>query len=141
MDESSHNFRINQLTPTKIIGVGIPIDRSSMVEGTKNIKDQLKSDLIMLLLTDPGERIHLLDYGVGLKKLLFEQASPEAISDSLRDMINSQLQMYLPQISINRTETQHDPEIDPHLVSVKVEFRYLIDNSFDSIQLNFQNNN
>ena len=139
MDEAAHNFRINNL-PTKILGVGIPIDRTSMVEGNTKIKDQLNSDLIMLLLTDTGERIHLLNYGVGLKKLLFEQASPDDIANSLKDMINSQLQMYLPHISIHRTKTEYDAEINPHLVSLKVEFRYLIDNSYDSIQLNFQNN-
>ena len=93
----------------------------------------------MLLLTDPGERVFLLDYGVGLKKLLFEK-NGENITNTLKTMINKKLAKFLPQISILSTQTDSNPIEDPHSVSINIQFKYNIDNSADSIQLNFKNN-
>ena len=75
----------------RIIGVGFPLDRENMIEGNTRIKDQLKSDLLMLMLTEPGERVHLLNYGVGIKGLLFEQAEDESIQQNLTTRINKKL--------------------------------------------------
>ena len=35
--------------------------------------DQIKADLLQLLLTNPGERVMLPSYGTPLRELLFEQ--------------------------------------------------------------------
>ena len=136
MAKGADYFNLNQ---ERIIGVGFPLDRESIVEGNTNVKDQLKSDLLMLLLTDPGERVFLLDYGVGLKKLLFEP-NGENITETLKTMINKKLSKFLPQISILSTQTNSNLEEDPHSVSISIQFKYNIDNSADSIQLNFKNN-
>ena len=136
MAKGADYFNLNQ---ERIIGVGFPLDRESIVEGNTNVKDQLKSDLLMLLLTDPGERVFLLDYGVGLKKLLFEP-NGENITETLKTMINKKLSKFLPQISILSTQTNSNLEEDPHSVSINIQFKYNIDNSADSIQLNFKNN-
>ena len=58
---------------------------------TKNIKDNTKQNVKMLLLTAPGERIMFPDYGVGLRNFLFE-SSPEL---DIRNRIRSQVQRYL----------------------------------------------
>ena len=129
----------NEYDQERIIGVGFPLSRESIVEGNTNVKNQLKSDLLMLLLTDPGERVFLLDYGVGLKKLLFEK-NGENITNTLKTMINKKLAKFLPQISILSTQTDSNPIEDPHSVSINIQFKYNIDNSADSIQLNFKNN-
>ena len=89
--------------PNKIIGVGFPLDRGNMVEGNTKVKNQLKSDLLMLMLTEPGERVHLLNYGVGLKNLLFEQSTSEGIQTNLTTRINKKLKLFLPQITIQNT--------------------------------------
>ena len=34
--------------------------------------DQVKADLLILLLTNPGERVMLPDFGAGLNRLMFE---------------------------------------------------------------------
>ena len=125
--------------PNRIIGVGFPLDRENMVEGNTRVKDQLKSDLLMLMLTEPGERIHLLNYGVGIKGLLFEQAEEESIQQNLTTRINKKLQLFLPQVQILKTETSiNKNEKTPHSVSVKIQFIYNIDNTIDSLQLNFK---
>ena len=67
--------RINPLDFNKSvkIGVAFPLDDVRMFSGTSTFLEQARSNLINTLLTEPGERINLPDYGVGLKTLLFEQ--------------------------------------------------------------------
>ena len=55
------------------IGVAFPLDDTNMFKGTQTLKDQVKSNLINVLLTQQGERVMEPDFGVGLKHLLFEQ--------------------------------------------------------------------
>ena len=55
------------------IGVAFPLDETNMFKGTKTLSAQIKSNLINLLLTQPGERVNQPNFGVGLKNLLFEQ--------------------------------------------------------------------
>ena len=67
--------RVNPLDLNKnvTIGVAFPLDETNMFSGTETIQEQSKANLINLLLTEPGERINLPNYGVGIKKLLFEE--------------------------------------------------------------------
>ena len=55
------------------IGVAFPLDDTNMFKGTQTLKEQVKANLINLLLTQPGERVNEPNFGVGLKHLLFEQ--------------------------------------------------------------------
>jgi len=54
------------------IGVAFPLDDENMFTGTLTTKEQAKANLLNVLLTYPGERINMPNFGVGLKKLLFE---------------------------------------------------------------------
>ena len=67
--------RISPLDRNKnvTIGVAFPLDETNKFKGTKSIREQIKANLINLLLTVPGERVNLPNFGVGLKTLLFEQ--------------------------------------------------------------------
>jgi phage baseplate assembly protein W len=54
--------------------------------------NQVKSDLLVLLLTEPGERVMLPEFGTPLRKLLFEpndssleMMAKEIISDSIKN--------------------------------------------------------
>ena len=44
------------------IGVAFPLDDTNMFKGTRTLKEQVKSNLINVLLRLPGERIYP-DYG------------------------------------------------------------------------------
>ena len=57
----------------KFLGVPYPItiDASGLLHVQHGV-DQIKSDLLVLLLTNPGERVMLPDYGTDLRKLIFE---------------------------------------------------------------------
>ena len=72
-------------------------DRTDLFYGlTKTIKENTIQKIKMLLLTAPGERIMIPDYGVGLRNFLFEN-TPEF---SIREKITRQVATYLPEIQI-----------------------------------------
>ena len=126
--------RINPLDLNKnvTIGVAFPLDETNMFKGTKTLSPQIKSNLINLLLTQPGERIFLPKYGVGLKYLLFEQ---QINLEVLEEKIRTQVTRYIPQIEI--TELSTGLSEDQHTVFINISYRFFTDNNTDSIQLNF----
>ena len=63
---------IKRISPLDIdqnisIGVALPMNDTNFFKGTETVLEQAKTNLINLLLTSPGERINLPDYGVGLR--------------------------------------------------------------------------
>ena len=67
-------IRINHLdTDTDIaIGVSLPFDGTAVFNSTYTTKDQMKSNLLNVILTEPGERLFKPNFGVGLRNYLFE---------------------------------------------------------------------
>tara|TARA_Y100000296_G_C5168284_1_gene255910 strand:+ start:75 stop:443 length:369 start_codon:yes stop_codon:yes gene_type:complete len=65
----------------------------------KDIKSLIKQNFKMLLLTNPGERVMEPDFGVGIKRFLFENfgSGTEAQIDT---KIREQVDIYLPVIKI-----------------------------------------
>jgi phage baseplate assembly protein W len=59
----------------------------------------IKQNLKMIILTNPGERIMIPEFGVGLKKMLFEQNTSENI-DLIKFNISDQVSRYLPVVAI-----------------------------------------
>ena len=96
--------RINPLDLNKnvTIGVAFPLNETNMFTGTKTVKEQIKSNLLNLLLTYPGERINLPNFGVGIKNLLFEQ---NIDFDSLKEKIQIQIFNYMPSIKLENIKT------------------------------------
>ena len=63
---------------------------------TTTIKENTMQKVKMLMLTAPGERMMLPEYGVGLRNYLFENA-PEM---DIVNAINEQVDAFLPEIKI-----------------------------------------
>ena len=61
--------------------------------------DQIKSDMLVLLLTNPKERVMLPDFGTPLRKLLFEQNDVSIIAKA-KQMIAKSLKMWEPRVAI-----------------------------------------
>lgn len=62
----------------------------------KTVKTNIQQNLKMLLYTSPGERVMLPNYGVGLKRYLFEQSPDFYIDEKIRE----QIALYVPEVSI-----------------------------------------
>ena len=126
--------RINPLDLNKNvkIGVAFPLDEENMFSGTETVKEQMKANLINLLLTYPGERVNLPKFGVGLKNLLFEQ---NIDLETLKIKIQNQINQYIPNIKLK--DIGINTSEDKHTIFISLSYTYLLDNSSNSIQLNF----
>ena len=126
--------RISPLDVNKNVRVGVafPLDDVNLFDGTQTIKEQVKSNLINVLLTEPGERINIPNFGVGLKNLLFESNVNVA---ELNEKINQQINVYVPEITLLDTVVDTIP--DEYKLFIKIVYVFNLDNTSDSIQLNF----
>tara|TARA_Y100001938_G_scaffold150779_1_gene243403 strand:+ start:2074 stop:2454 length:381 start_codon:yes stop_codon:yes gene_type:complete len=83
-------------------------------------------DLKMLLLTSPGERVMDPDFGVGMRRFLFEQNN-SATHSSIRAKIIRQVSEYLPFIDIEEImfNTEQD-SADVRANGLLVAIRFII---------------
>ena len=112
------------------IGVAFPLDETNMFTGTPTTKEQVKTNLINLLLTRRGERVNHPEYGVALQDYLFEN---EINTDLLFEEIFSQIQFYIPEITLVDTDVDFIP--DEHTLNIKVTYRFNLDRSEDAITI------
>ena len=85
----------------KFIGLQYPLVKT--VRGTlaqKNGVDQIKADLLQLLLTNPGERVMLPTFGTPLRELFFEP-NDIIIENRARLMIADSIQKWEPRIVVD----------------------------------------
>jgi phage baseplate assembly protein W len=126
-----------QINPLSIngnttIGVAFPLDDVNLFSGTQTVKEQIKTNLLNVLLTNRGERINQPNFGVGLKNILFEQGINE---DEVYERINQQIKIYIPEIYILEIKVQ--PVEDENLLYILISYGFNLDGTEDSIQLNF----
>ena len=65
----------------------------------KKVRDMVKQNLKMLILTNPGERMMDADFGVGMKRYLFENFSDTVYSE-IDNKIREQVRIYMPIVVI-----------------------------------------
>lgn len=114
------------------ISAKLPITTSN-IDGTyrltKTVSEALSQNLKMIILTNPGEKMMNLNFGVGLRKYLFEQNTPEVYGE-ISSKIQEQAGRYLPQINIknikfnetNLGNVDSENMMDSALVSITIEF-------------------
>ena len=89
-----------------------------------------------VVLTNPNERILDGNFGVGLKKVLFEQDSPVLRAD-LRSRISSQIATYVPQVQLLGVQLSPPDGTDSSL-SVGITYVIRIGSSASDLQeINF----
>jgi phage baseplate assembly protein W len=117
----------------KFKGVPYPIipDARGLLHTQSGI-NLVKSDLLSLLLTNPGERVFMPTYGTPLRKLIFEQNDQELVS-AARGMIIRSINDWEPRITVNAIEVTNGLEqdsLDTHddlteqgaILSIRIEF-------------------
>ena len=103
----------------------ITFNRRDGIANIKNYKLLALQNLKMLVLTIPGERIMDPNFGVGIKKYLFEQNTPIAHSE-ISAKIYNQVGLYLPYLQIDDIlfagGGPSDNPFDSNLLHVRIEF-------------------
>ena len=90
--------------PKKFLGVPYPITKNAL--GFLHSQDgvnQIKSDMLVLLLTNPGERVYLPTFGTPLRKLIFEPNDP-GLAMKARQMIIASLKAWEPRIAVQQIQ-------------------------------------
>ena len=83
----------------------------------KTLRAVARQNLKMVILTSPGERIMIPDFGVGIRQYLFENATDEAFF-TLKNRIFAQGRKYVPYITINSVRFRQE---DPSTIGVSLE--------------------
>ena len=117
------------------IGVVFPFNAEGVFYSSYTTKEQVKSNLLNVLLTEPGERLHNPLFGVGIRNLLFEQ---NINKESLEDRIQTQVDLYIPEIELTEVTANKHP--NGHTLFIKISYRMIANNQTDTIQLNFNSN-
>ncbi len=109
----------------------LEINKQDGIKLTKSFEEVVKQNLLMVVLTNPGERIMFPDFGVGLKSLLFEQ-NTTVLAEEIHSAIMNQANLYLPYIKIKNIDIDDDPGasglniLDPYYTYL-VKIHYMID--------------
>ena len=104
------------------IGVALPLTKNDIDGFTmlKTIARTAKQNLKMLLLTIPGERVMDPDYGVGLKKYLFNNFTNETYSE-IDTKIREQIAIYMPALQISEISF-FESEQDSNKLGVSISY-------------------
>jgi phage baseplate assembly protein W len=117
------------------VGVSIPFNGSGVFNNTFSTKDQIKSNLINLLLTYKGERVENPEFGADLPRLLFEQIDDD-LFNRIQNQIIGSVRKYIPEISILGVEI--NPDTDNNTINIKIDYRLNISGQQDNIIIELQ---
>ena len=130
-------IRVNPLDLQKniVIGVSLPFNAPGVFNKTYSTKDQIKSNLINLLLTDKGERIMNPEFGADIRRSLFENITTPNL-DLLRFKIIDAINIFIPEIVLGNIEIL--PDYDANTLSITINYNLIISNTPDQITVQFQ---
>jgi phage baseplate assembly protein W len=119
------------------IGIRLPFNAPGVFYSTFSTKDQLKYNLINLVLTSKGERIYNPEFGTLLKAQLFNPMTEASFGD-IEDSIVDSVQTYIPEIKINNIEFIQEGEYGSNSLVVKIAYQILISGQTDTVTVNFE---
>ena len=122
------------LDKNKAIGIAIPFNGGGVFKSTFSTKDQIKSNLINLLLTYKGERILNPEFGADLPRLLFEPINNETLV-KIENQILTSVATYIPEITITNIEIT--PDTDSNTIYVNVIYKLKLSGTTDNILIDF----
>src|SRR5215813_3702062 len=97
--------------PYAVSGTGIP--------GTTTAEDHLRDLILQILFTNPGERVNLPDFGVGVQRLVFEP-SDQTLRASAQFLISTNLQHWLgDRINVEQVNVTSTPG-DESTVTIEI---------------------
>lgn len=104
------------------LSVRLPLERSPVdgFEMIKSVKGMVKQNFKMLLLTEPGERVMEPNFGVGIKKFLFENFNQSTFAKIERRILD-QTGIYLPAVKIQSVSFSED-ELDLNRLNIRIEY-------------------
>ena len=128
-------IRVNPLDLQKNIAIGVSLPFNKPFSSTYTTKDQIKSNLINLLLTDIGERVMNPFFGCNLKRFLFEGIT-EINIETLRENLISSISIFIPEITV--TAIDITPDEDYNSINLSINYILNVSNAPDQVTIQLQ---
>ena len=119
------------------------VAKNSYLQMSRATKDAFSSNLLLLLLTQKGERYYQPDYGTDLLKFIFEPNDNLTASD-VEEEIKTTVSLYIPALKIQNIEFNWNVdaegnETSANQLNVKIKFVYTEDSFSEAgeLDLNF----
>ncbi len=101
-----------------------PIDGIAL---NKTIADVAKQNLKMVVLTSPGERVMLPEFGAGVRNYLWQPLNQHTFSE-INTAITQQVDFYLPYIDIIRVDIfQDEQQSNQKYNSISIRIDYMVE--------------
>jgi hypothetical protein len=103
----------------------------------KRLGDVVRQNLKNLLLTAPGERIMVPEFGAGLYGLLFENVG-QATLDAAVQTITTQVGLFMPDVNLENIEfstTEDNPEIPLNQIEISIVYNISPYNVQDELRI------
>ena len=129
--------RVNPLDLQKNIAIGVSLPfngPSGPFNKTYSTQDQIKSNLINLLLTNKGERVFNPEFGANLKKVLFEGITEDLIP-SIQTLIAENVFMFIPTIDLINIVV--NPDVERNSLSITINYKLKISGTSDQVTVEF----
>ena len=129
--------RVNPLDLQKNIAIGVSLPfngPSGPFNKTYSTKEQIKSNLINLLLTNKGERVFNPEFGADIKKALFEGIT-EDTSTLIQNLITTNVNYFIPEINVD--DIVVEPNEDNNSYNIIVKYSLVISGTADQITVQF----
>ena len=110
--------------------------KTNDTKGFKNYdsnKEAIKFHLKNLFLTNPGERISIPEYGIGVRRYLFENIT-QGLLNNLKDVVLDQISRYMPYIRVEESAINDFPEEN----KISISLRYTILETAEKDVLTFE---
>lgn len=129
--------KINPLDrqPRKAVGLDLPFSGQAVFNSTYQTKDALKVNLINYFLTNKGERMLNPTFGSGIRELLFENISENALEE-IKSLVKNDLSTFFPRVIVTKLELFSDP--DTHIVSLFMRYAIKDANIQDEVLINIE---
>jgi uncharacterized protein len=106
--------------------------RVAWSSGPANVAEAIQ----IILLTDPGERLHLPEFGGRLRRFLFE-SNTVATRRLIAEQIETALKRWEPRISLESVDVQPDPD-DDRAALATVRYALVATRAGEQLQLRVQ---
>jgi phage baseplate assembly protein W len=116
------------------IGVSLPFNAGGVFYSVYSTQEQLRYNLINLVLTSQGERIENPEFGTVLRDQLFDQITEDSFP-TIKNSISNSVAKYIPEIAIDTIDIV--PQTDLNTLLLTITYRILISNQTDSVTVNF----
>ena len=109
-----------------------PDGRVAVSEGPDNIREMIR----VILLTEPGERLRLPDFGGGAGRFLFE---PNTVGTRRRvqERIEESLRRWEPRIGLQSVSVDEDPD-DPQAAVATVRYQLVANRASEEVSVRVQ---